>query len=79
MGEKGLKPLISDNTIYYHKISGMTVLSYVDDSLLIGPDQNNLQVLKNSLKKKSLWMISAIQNGSLELGFEDLRPQAALD
>ncbi|KAI0995048.1 hypothetical protein K3495_g13133, partial [Podosphaera aphanis] len=52
MMKRGYKPLVSDNAIYMNKEKGITVASYVDDFLFIGPNVDELKSLSESLNSE---------------------------
>lgn len=51
MKKNGYYPLISDNSIYYSKITKIIIASYVDDFLLFGPNREALKALTEDLNK----------------------------
>ncbi|KAI1006112.1 Retrovirus-related Pol polyprotein from transposon TNT 1-94 [Podosphaera aphanis] len=52
LSEVGLTPLKSDNCIYRQKSTGILVVTYVDDFLIIGKDRSKIDELKDKLSKK---------------------------
>lgn len=52
LAEFGFEPLDSDNCLYLNKVSGILIVTYVDDFLIIGKNIDHIKKLKEKLSKK---------------------------
>ena len=51
LSKQGYKPLIADSAVYYNLSTGIFLVTYVDDCLLIGPDLQAINALKKAIGK----------------------------
>jgi transposase InsO family protein len=52
LGTAGYYPLHTDHCVYHSKDSGIILITYVDDFLLVGPDKTKIQLLKDFLNSR---------------------------
>lgn len=58
LAEIGFEPLASDNRQYLSNSTGILIVTYVDDFLIIGRDIDQINLLKKSLRKNLSLKIS---------------------
>jgi len=52
LGELGFKPLVSDSAVFYNPESGIFIVTFVDDCLLIGFKLSEINVVKRKIVKE---------------------------
>jgi Reverse transcriptase (RNA-dependent DNA polymerase) len=70
----GYNPLTSDSATYYNSATGLFVITYVDDCLIIGPSSSAIHRLKVAISK--LYEIEDRGNATLFLGIEIVRDRS---
>jgi Reverse transcriptase (RNA-dependent DNA polymerase) len=70
----GYKPLISDSAAYYNSTTGLFVITYVDDCLIVGPSLLAINRLKTTIS--SVYEIEDRGEATLFLGIEIVRDRA---
>jgi hypothetical protein len=50
--ELGFQPYTSDQCVYFNKETGILIVTYVDDMLIIGKDKGKIKTLKRDLATK---------------------------
>ena len=67
----GYKPLISDSATYYNSSTGLFIITYMDDCLIIGPSSSAINRLKAMILK--VYKIEDRGDTTLFLGIKIVR------
>jgi len=52
LDELGFKPLVSDSAVFYNLESGIFIMTFIDDCLLIGPKFSEINAIKRKIAKE---------------------------
>ena len=52
LGKLGFKPLISNSAVFYNLKSGIFIMTFVNDYLLIDPKLNEINIVKRKIAKE---------------------------